>query len=209
MEQQAREAHVRSIIEAVRWTEFPDALGTRVDLTEPLVRITLDRRLPNEERYYCSGAMYNHICCQGSMGEVTLPVTRVVHRLLEADLAVKPDLLYELLEVHRTSWTELPMTDPDTGEQVVMWEATFRELYRHKDLYLRDLDRLQPSECPALLDLLWLLSPKYPEIIDHAVQRSAQLEGDERAVIEAKIEQMRAALEDDKADHDHRLDIEP
>lgn len=114
---------------------LPTALGTKVDLTEPLVRITMDRRFPEEERYYCSGAMYNHICCQVSMGEVTLPVTRVVHRLLAADL-------------------------------VVMWEATFRKLYRHKDMYLRDFDRLRPSECPALFDVLDLLSPKYPEIID-------------------------------------------
>jgi hypothetical protein len=209
MDKAARIASVRSIVEAVRWTDFPDALGARVDLTEQLVQIALDERPPEIVRYYCSGPMYNHICCQGSMGEITLPVTRTVNQLIAADLAVKPDLLYELLEVHSSSWTESEMVDPDSGERVVMWEAVFREIYRHKHLYLRDLHRLQPSECPALLDLLLLLSPKYPEIIDHATRRAALLDGDGRTILEAKITQMRIGLEDDKADHDYRYDIEP
>jgi len=200
---------VREIVEGVPWMEFPDALGSRVDLTEPLERIALDRRLPNEERFYCSGPMYNHICCQGSMGEVSLPVTRIVNRLLSARLAVKPDLLYELLEVYSSAWTETEMIDPDSGERVVMWQAVFRELYQHKDVYLRDFGVLRPSECPALLNLLWLLSPKYPEIIDRAVERAAGLDGAERSILDAKISQMVSGLEDDRVDHDYRYDVDP
>jgi hypothetical protein len=207
MDEPARIASVRSIVEAVPWTDYPDPLGTRVDLTEPLLRIALDRRLPQEARYYCSG-LANHISLQGTMGELTLPVVRTAHRLLAAKLCVNPDLIYELLQVHSSSWTELEMVDPDSGERVVMWQAVFRELYRHKDLYLRDLDRVVPSSSPAFLDLLWLLTPKYPDIIDHAVRRAAVLEGTERQILESKIADFRSFIEEDNADHDYRYDIE-
>lgn len=208
MDQQTRIARIRSVVDSVPWKNFPDPLGATVDLSEPLLRIALDRRLPQEERYYCSG-LANHICLQGTMSELTLPTVRTVNRLLAVDLAVKPDLLYELLEVLTSSRTELEMTDPEAGERVTMWQAVFRELYGHKDLYLRDLQQTTPSASPALLDLLWFLAPKYPDIVDHATARAGELDGAERESLEAKIEAMREAIDEDQTDHDRRYDLEP
>lgn len=208
MDERNRAERVRDIASAVAWTQFPDPLGRRIDITESLVRIALDQRHPGDERFYCSD-LGNVISLQGSMGEITLPAVRVVNQLLALGLCVKPDLMYELLEVLSSSWTETEMTDPSTGRRVVLWEAVFKELYQHKNLYLEDLHRLQPSECPALLGLLWLLSTKYPEIIDHMRQKADVVEERDREVLYEKISQALEAIDEDRLDHDYRYDVDP
>lgn len=208
MNREHRLKRIASIVNSVNWGGVRDPLGNRVDLSQPLMRMALDRRLPNEERYFSSG-IGNYICNDGTLGETTLLAVRVINRLLDERLCEKPDILYEPLSLLSFGWTEDEMTDPLTGEVVVLWEAAFRELYKNKDMYIRDFHRGVPTESRSVMQVLWLLAPKYPEILDELKYKLRLVSGSEKKFLEAEIDVIVESIQEDLVDHDYRYDIDP
>lgn len=208
MDAALRQTRAAELINAVDWLRYQGPVGERVDLAEPLTLMAADTRPESAARYYGSDVGV-HLCNQGSMGELTLPAVRLVIRLLEERLCAKPELMYELLAMLTSAWTEIEVTDPATGQPVVLWEAVFRELFGAKDVALRDFAECVPTESPALLDLLVLLAQKYPDVIAAMKDRADSCEGAEQTFLREKLEEVFEAIEEDQDDHDYRLDVNP
>ncbi|GAB3652093.1 hypothetical protein GCM10028833_24050 [Glycomyces tarimensis] len=134
---------------------------------------------------------------------------RVINRLLDEDLCEKPDILHEPLSLLSFGWTEDEVVDPSTGETVVLWQGAFRELYKSKNLYIRDFHRGIPTESRSIIRVLWLLAPKYPEIVDELRCKLQLVSGSERLYLESEIDAMVESIQEDVVDHDYRYDIDP
>jgi len=195
---------LRSTVSAVNWEHYRDASGEFTNLSGLIMRVALDQ-LKEEERRKFGTILYVRVANQGSLGQVSSHVTKVLNLILRDRLYVNADLIYQVLVALMEGWGNEGDADEVTREIRPYWMLVRKEIYANFDTYTRDLADFSPTKVRSLIEFLSLLAPRFPEVVDKLEKKAIGSNGTERGILISAADDARELISESAADERYSI----